>query len=105
MLAGILEWILEPYGLQGILKPPMTKECIKTSFCKQYILLSHRGCPENSGLARLVLYDMVLRSWDALHVSKDWICSCPFSQNTALLIFYYQNDTTRQAKWGNEVVI
>lgn len=79
MPASILEWFLEPYGLQGFLNPPMTKQGIKTSYCKQYILLSHHGFPENSGLARLVLYDMALRSWKALHVSKDWICSCPFS--------------------------
>lgn len=81
MPASVLQWFLEPYGLHGFLYPPMTKQCIRTSYCEQYVLLSHHGFAENHGLAsRLVLYNMALRSWQPLHVAKDWICSCPFSQ-------------------------
>lgn len=80
MPTSILEWFLEPYGLHGFLSPPSSKHCIKTSYCEQYVLLSHQGFPEKSGLARFVLYNMALRTWETLHIAKDWICTCPFSQ-------------------------
>ena len=50
-----------------------------TAYCKQYILISPWFCWE-LGYVRFVLYDMMLRSWKNLNVAKDWIFSCPISQ-------------------------
>ena len=50
-----------------------------TAYCKQYILISPWFCWE-LGYVKFVFYDMMLRSWKNLNVAKDWICSCPISQ-------------------------
>lgn len=80
MPANVLEWFIEPYTLADFLNPLLPAK-IKTSYCEQYMLMSHHGFSERSGLARFVHYDMELKSWETLHVAKDWICPCPFSSN------------------------
>jgi hypothetical protein len=76
MPANMLAWFLDRLG-NGRFDFGRTK-FIRTSYCEHYVLMWSPGFSGTSGLSRLVLYDMALKSWDTLNVGKDWICSCPF---------------------------
>lgn len=76
MPGNILEWLIDP---QASSFNTRCNKIIKTSYCEHYIVMWNHGFPQTSGLARLVLYDMALKSWETLSVAKDWTCSCPFA--------------------------
>ena len=61
MPANILDWFLDPQA--SSLNSP-GRMIIKTSYCEHYILMWNYGFPCTSGVARLVLYDMALKSWE-----------------------------------------
>ncbi|KAG0559218.1 hypothetical protein KC19_10G088000 [Ceratodon purpureus] len=78
MPASVLDWFIDPNA--SSFKSGLYRKIIKTSYCEHYILMWNYGFAQTPGLARLVLYDMALKSWETLNVAKDWVCSCPFGK-------------------------
>jgi hypothetical protein len=76
MPANILEWFLD--WRPSFEKDRGCRKIINTYYCDYYIMMWNHGFTRSSGVGRLVLYDMALKSWETLNVGKDWICSCPF---------------------------
>lgn len=77
MPTGMLEWFLDDNVRHCLTHNDNFALRIKTSYCERRILMAHHAFPERSGVAKFVLYDMELKSWESLNVAKDWTCSCP----------------------------
>lgn len=76
MPEGLLAWLFDPRPT--LYSNLSLRRIIKTCYCGDSVLISSNHFSGAHGPARLVLYDMALRTWETPTVAKNWICPCPF---------------------------
>ena len=79
MPGDMYAWILAKQGAATTLYTELPqfilmRPIIRTYYFGHYMLVSHIAFAPATGLVRLVLYDMASRTWETLHVDKDWRC-------------------------------